>query len=161
MARTSWLDAGQRGNPIATGYDGSLVYHEVGTDDVETDTHRPISAYIQSADVDIDAGDYFGFIHRIIPDLTFDGSTTPAPKVTMGLRPRQFPGAPYVGDDSKDVTSQKSFLTVRNYTVQQFTPQIFVRVRGRQIALRVSSEELGVAWRLGTPRIDVRPDGMR
>lgn len=161
MARTAWLDAGQRGNPIATGYDGSLVYHEVGTDDVETDLPRPIAAYIQSADVDIDAGDYLGFVHRLLPDLTFDGSTTPSPKVTMGLRPRQFPGAPYRGDDSKDVTSQNSFLNTRNYTVQQFTPQVFVRVRGRQIALRVSSEDLGVAWRLGTPRIDVRPDGMR
>lgn len=161
MARTSWLDSGQRGSPIATGYDGSLVYHEVGTDDLETSTPRAINAYIQSSDADIDAGGMFGFITRVIPDLTFDGSNSPAPKVTFGIMPRQFPGAPYVGTDSKDATSQKSFLSVRNHIVQQFTPQIFVRVRGRQIALRVSSEDLGVAWRLGVPRVDVRPDGQR
>jgi hypothetical protein len=161
MARTTWLDAGQRVTPIATGYDGSIVYHEVGTDDVELSAPRAIEAYIQSADADLDAGGQFGFVHRLIPDLTFDGSTTPQPKVTFGLRPRQFPGSNYVGDDSKDVHSKNSFLNVRNYKVQQFTPQVFVRVRGRQIALRISSEDLGVAWRVGVPRVDVRPDGQR
>lgn len=161
MARTSWIDSGQRGGPIGTGYNGSLVYHEIGTDDSETGSPQAITAYIQSADADIGSGDSFGFVHRMLPDLTFDGSSAPTPSVTMGLRPRQFPGAPYIGDDSQVVTSQRNYLNTRNYKVQQFTPQIFVRVRGRQLALRVTSDEVGVAWRLGVPRVDVRPDGQR
>jgi len=141
-----------------------VMYHELGNDDFSTATPVPIEAYIDSSDFDIGDGYNFGYIWRILPDLTFDGSTTPAPDypaVTMVCKPRQNSGTAYGVPSSPEVTSTQSYNTERVYTVQQFTGQVYTRVRGRQMAFEIRSEGLGVAWQLGAPRIDIRPDGKR
>jgi hypothetical protein len=150
--------------PVNSSVPNQVMFHEVGNDDFSTSTAVPIRAYITSSDFDIGDGHNFGFIWRILPDLTFDGSTTPAPElpaVTMVCRPRQDSGAPYGTPDSPAVTSAQSYNTERVYTVQQFTGQVYTRVRGRQMQFTIESTGRGVAWQLGAPRLDIRPDGRR
>lgn len=161
MERTYWLDSPLREEPMAAGYNGQLIYHEIGNDDGTTSPASPIEAFVQSSDFDIGDGHNFGLVSRIIPDLTFDGSDVAQPTVTFTVRPRQNPGANYGVSDSPDVTSVNNYAGQRTYNVQQFTQYVYVRVRGRQMAFRVGSNELGVAWQLGAPRLDVRPDGRR
>ena len=161
LARTAWLDTPLRSYPSATGYGGQLIYHENGVDDGTTNPPSPISSYIQSADMDIGDGHAYGFVWRMLPDITFDGSTVNNPSVTFTMRPRQNPGANYGPAPDPTVTSAQNYQAQRNYTVQQYTQIVYTRVRGRQMAFRVSSEGLGVQWQLGVPRIDVRPDGKR
>lgn len=168
MERTAWLDSPLRDVPMATPYgepggdaNGVLVYHETGTDDGTTSPASPIEAYVQSSDFDIGDGHNFGLVSRIIPDVTFDGSNVNTPTVTFTVRPRQNPGANYGTSDSPNVVSANDYAGQRVYNVQQFTQYVYVRVRGRQMAFRVGSNELGVAWQLGAPRIDIRPDGRR
>jgi len=165
MARTAWEDSPLRQYPMGATYSHTIVSHENGTDDIEvTGTALPISAYIQSSDFDIGDGHNFGFVWRIIPDLTFDGSTTPSPdhpEVTLTVRPRQNPGAPYGTADQPIVTTPQSYANQRNYTVQEFTEIVYTRLRGRQMALKISSDSIGTQWQLGNPRVDVRPDGRR
>ena len=141
-----------------------IMSHEVGNDDNSTATLVPIEAYVDSSDFDIGDGHNFGFVWRIIPDLTFDGSTTAAPsypEATMVCKPRQFSGSAYGVPSSPSVTSTQSYNTQRTYTVQQFTGQVYTRVRGRQMSFEIRSTGQGVAWQLGAPRIDIRPDGKR
>jgi hypothetical protein len=161
LARTAWLDTPLRESPTAAGYNGQLIYHESGVNDGTTNPPSPISSYIQSADVNIGDGHNYGFAWRMIPDVTFDGSTVNNPAVTMTLRPRQNPGANYSAAASPTVTSTQNYQGQRNYTVQQFTEIVYVRVRGRQMAFRISSDGLGVQWQLGVPSLDIRPDGRR
>jgi hypothetical protein len=161
LARSYWLDSPLRATPMAAGYNGQLIYHENGNDDGTTSPPSPIEAYVQSSDFDIGDGHNFGLVTRIIPDVTFDGSTVNNPSLDFTVRPRQFPGTNYGTSDSPTVTSTQNYQSVRYYTVQQFTQQVFVRVRGRQMAFKVVSNDLGVAWQLGVPRIDARPDGRR
>jgi hypothetical protein len=164
MARTAWLDSPLRTVPMAAGYagnNGNLIYHETGNDDGTTTPASPIEAYVQSSDFDIGDGHNFGIVWRIIPDVTFDGSNVAAPSLDFTVRPRQNPGSNYGTSDSPTVTSNVSFANERYATVQQFTEYAYVRIRGRQMAFKVSSNDLGVAWQLGTPRLDVRPDGRR
>jgi len=161
LARTAWLDTPLREYPSAAGYNGQLIYHENGVDDGTTNPPTPISAYCQSADFDIGDGHNYGFVWRIIPDLTFDGSYVNNPEVTFTVRPRQNPGANYGTADTPDVVSTQNYQGQRNYTVQQFTEIVYVRIRGRQMAFKISSDGLGVNWQLGAPRIDIRPDGRR
>jgi hypothetical protein len=149
----------------ATSNYGQIVYHEVGTDDSRQDANfavsAPIEAYVQSSDFDIGDGHNYGFVHRIIPDLTFDGSNVAAPEVMFQVRPRQNPGSSYgIGNDPA-VTSAQSFVGQQNYNVQLFTEIVYSRIRGRQMAFKISSDQLGVQWQLGSPRIDIRPDGRR
>jgi hypothetical protein len=150
---------------MAATYQNTIVYQESGNDDTEINgTTLPISSYIQSSDFDIGDGHNYGFVWRMIPDITFDGSSTPAPtypQVTFAVRPRYNPGAPYGTADTPSVTSAQSYNTVKNYTVQEFTQIVYTRLRGRQMAFRISSDQLGCQWQLGVPRIDVRPDGRR
>jgi hypothetical protein len=166
MSRTAWLDSPLRDVPMAafittSGSSGSLVYHETGNDDGTTSPPSPIVSYCQSSDFDIGDGHNFGLVSRIIPDLTFDGSTSASPTVTFTVRPRQNPGVNYGTSNSPDVVSANNYIGQRAYNVQQFTQYVYVRVRGRQMAFRIGSDELGVAWQLGAPRLDVRPDGRR
>ena len=161
LARSYWLDSPLRATPMAAGYNGQLIYHENGNDDGTTSPPSPIEAYVQSSDFDIGDGHNFGLVTRIIPDVTFDGSTVNNPSLDFTVRPRQFPGTNYGTSDSPTVTSTQNYQNVRYYTVQQFTQQVFVRVRGRQMAFKIVSNDLGVAWQLGVPRIDARPDGRR
>ena len=161
LERTAWLDAPARGHPVAAGYEGQVIYHEDGVDDGTTNPPSPISSYVQSADFDIGDGHNYGFVWRMIPDITFDGSYVNNPAVTFTMRPRQNPGSAYGTGDTPTVTSTQNYQGQRNYTVQQFTQIIYTRVRGRQMAFKVSSDGLGVQWQLGAPRIDIRPDGRR
>jgi hypothetical protein len=161
LARTAWLDTPLRTSPTAAGYNGQLIYHEDGVNDGTTNPPSPISSFCQSADFNIGDGHNYGFAWRMIPDVTFDGSTVNNPAVTMTLRPRQNPGANYSAAASPTVTSTQNYQAQRNYTVQQFTEIVYVRVRGRQMAFRISSDGLGVQWQLGVPSLDIRPDGRR
>jgi hypothetical protein len=138
-----------------------LVYQETGVDDATVNPPNPISAYIQSSDFDIGDGHNYGFVWRLIPDLTFDGSFVNNPTAEFTVRPRTFPGADYGTSAVPDVTSTQNYQNQRTYTVQQFTEQVYVRIRGRQMAFKVSSDTLGVQWQLGVSRIDIRPDGRR
>ena len=161
MARTAWLDSPLRAYPMAAGYYGQLIYHEDGVDDGTTNPPLPIDAYCQSADFDIGDGHNYGFVWRLIPDITFDGSVANQPQANFTVRPRTNPGANYGPSDNPKVQSTQNYAGQRTYNVQQFTQQVFVRLRGRQMAFRVESNTTGVAWQLGAPRIDVRPDGRR
>jgi hypothetical protein len=165
MKRTAWCDSPLRVQPMSASYanttNGRLIYQETGVDDNETGTPVPIESWVQSSDFDIGDGHNMGFVWRMIPDLTFDGSTVDAPSADFTVRPRQNPGADYGSSDNRNVESTENFTNQRQYNVQQFTQQIYVRIRGRQMAFKVSSNTLGVQWQLGSPRIDVRPDGRR
>jgi len=164
LGRTAWLDSPLREYPMAATYSHTIVYHEIGNDDIEVNgTVNPIDSYIQSSDFDIGDGHNFGFVWRMIPDITFDGSTTQTgtPEVTFTVRPRQNPGAAYGASPSPTVASAQSYAVQKNYTVQEFTEIVYTRIRGRQMAFKVSSNQLGCQWQLGVPRIDVRADGRR
>jgi len=161
LARTAWLDSPLRESPSAAGYNGQLIYHEQGVDDGTTNPPSPIESYVQSADFNIGDGHNYGFAWRMIPDVTFDGSYVNNPQVTFTLRPRQNPGADYSTADTPTVISTQNYQAQRNYTVQQFTQIVYTRIRGRQMAFKISSDGLGVQWQLGVPSLDVRPDGRR
>jgi hypothetical protein len=161
MSRTAWLDSPLRNVPMATNYKSQLLYHETGNDDGTTNPPTAIESYVQSSDFDIGDGHNFGLVSRIIPDITFDGSNGNEPTVTFAVRPRQFPGTNYGTAENPSVVSTQNYIGVPTYDVQEFTEQVFVRIRGRQMAFKISSDTVGVAWQLGAPRIDVRPDGRR
>jgi hypothetical protein len=162
MSRTAWLDSALRPFPMAAYPEGDKVlYHEANVDDVSGLTPVPIESYIQSSDFDIGDGHNFGFVWRILPDITFNGSNVNEPKVTMTVRPRRNSGTPYGISDTPDVQSDQNYTGQRNYDVQLFDGQVYTRLRGRQMAFRITSTDLGVSWQLGTPRIDIRNDGRR
>lgn len=161
LARTAWLDSGLRDYPLAATYSYNLVDHEQGNDDNVSGTPAAISAIIGSAEFDIDDGDHFGFVWRMLPDITFRGSDAASPQVTMSLIPMQNSGSGYNnpisvgGNDSATVTRTSTSV------IEQFTGQVYVRVRGRQMIIQVESNQLGCAWQLGSPRIDIKQDGRR
>jgi len=159
MARTAWLDSGLRDYPVAATYSNNLVNQEYGLDDNITGTPTGINAYISSSEFDIDDGDRFGFVWRMLPDLTFSGSdASPTPEVVYTLYPMQNSGS----GTGTAVTGTVDKLTGAQYTVTEgFTGQINTRVRGRQLILKVASSNLGTTWQLGSTRIDIRPDGRR
>ena len=151
IARTAWLDRGTRTFPLATG-DGYLYSHEIGYDD----DGSPMDSFIESAVMDMGDGDRFTYIRRLIPDLTFTGSTAlSSPQATFTLKARNFPGANFNSTESGDA------IRTSVSPVEQFTNQLDLRVRGRSFALRVESEALGSKWKLGSPRVDLRQDGRR
>jgi hypothetical protein len=165
MARTAWLDSGLRDYPISANVlevstsTSNILNQEYGLDNNETGTPTGIEAYISSCEFDIDDGDKFGFVWRMLPDLTFSGSdASPTPEVTYTLYPMQNSGSGTGTPVAKPVDK----LTGASYTVTEgFTGQINTRVRGRQLILKVGSSNLGTAWQLGSTRIDIRPDGRR
>ena len=168
MARTAWLQTNIQSNPVAADYNSRLLYHESGVDDVSTSSPQPIYAYIQSSDFgvqaqDSSAGQHYGFVWRMLPDVNFNGSNVANPQVTIQLLPRQNSGTAYGTSDLNPVISTQTYAspTPQEYTVQQFTGQVYTRLRGRQMSFKIYSNTLGVAWQLGTPRFDVKPDGKR
>jgi len=174
MPRSSWLYTPLRQTPISTpygttsgiagsgsSYGGLLVYQENGVDNGITTPPSAITSYIQSADFDIGDGNNFGFVWRCIPDINFTGSYVNQPNVTMTFLPRQFTGSAYGVSNNPNITSTQNYTQKREYIVQQFTPQIYVRARGRQMSMVVGSNSTGVAWQSGTNRLDIRPDGRR
>jgi len=162
MVRTAWLDSGLRNYPMAATGINNIVYHEYGTDDNATATTTAITATIGSAEFDIDDGDHFGFVWRILPDLTFSGSTgSNTPQVTMTLIPMQNSGSGYNNPISQGGNSDATVARTSTTVIEQFTGQVYVRVRGRQMILQVDSNTIGTQWQLGSPRIDIRADGRR
>ena len=151
LGRTAWIDRGVRTYPIAAG--SSYLYnHEFGYDD----DGSAMNSFIESAAIDIGDGDQFTYIRRVIPDLTFNGSTNlSSPQATFTVKARNFPGASF------DNTASGDAIRTASSPVETFTNQLHVRARGRSFALRVESEALGAKWKLGSPRIDLRPDGRR
>jgi hypothetical protein len=163
MGRTAWLDSGITAYPMAATYANNIVQHELGVDDgtYGVNALAPIEATITSSEFDIGDGHQFAFINRILPDVTFRGSTAENPAISMTLLPRKNSGSGY--NDPTSVGGTNTAPVVRSATVpvEQFTGQVFVRVRGRQMSIKVNSTALGVQWQLGSPRIDIRPDGRR
>ena len=160
LDRTAWLDTPLRNNPVATGYAGSngdLYNHEDGVDA----DGAAMTSYITSADFDLADGYQFQYGWRMIPDVKFDGSTAAAPQVTFSLTPRQYPGSSYGTTETGDVVSVNNYTSTRQYTVQRFTDQLPIRVRGRQMAFKIESNTLGTQWQLGVPRINLKQDGRR
>ena len=161
MARTAWLDTGTLNFPIAATYSNNIVNHEDGLDDNETVTPRPIDSFITSSEFDIDDGHNFGFVWRILPDITFRGSSVTAPQATMTLLPLQSSGSGYSDPPSVGGTDNGDVVQTVKLPVEEFTQYLYIRVRGRQLAFKVENNQLGSAWQLGAPRIDIRPDGRR
>lgn len=164
MGRTAWLDSGLRDYPMAATYSNNLVYHENGLDDATTGTTLPIEAYIASAEFDIEDGHQVGFVWRMLPDITFRGSSNSEPSVTMYLRAMQNSGSGFNSPESVGGAANypvEKLGTGTSYNIEEFTGQINTRVRGRQLVMEVRSSGLGVQWQLGSPRLDIRPDGRR
>jgi hypothetical protein len=167
LGRTAWLDSGLRSYPIAATYSNLIVDHEFGIDDNEGTTSLPITAYITSSEFDLDDGHNFMFVWRVLPDITFQNSTAVAPTATVYLLPLKNSGSGYSVNTptnaNHSVANQSSSNVTRTAVlpVERFTGQIFTRVRGRQMAMKVESTGLGVTWQLGSMRLDTRPDGRR
>ena len=158
LARTAWMDRGIEPYPISVGTDHYVYDHENGFDDGSTVPSSAISSYIESSQFDIGDGDQFTFIQRLIPDITFRNSTNSSPSASFTLQTRDGPGSPYTQNNPRTITQTQAETTT---TVEQFTDLVHVRLRGRSFALKVSSSDEATGWRLGSPRVDVRPDGRR
>ena len=159
MARTAWLDSGLRNYPIAATYSRNIVNHEIGLNDNETGTETALDAYISSSEFDIGDGHNFGFVWRVLPDLTFGESTNDgntAPQVTMTLYGLTNSGSGVTSSAGAGVVSSSNYVIT-----EEFTGQIYTRLRGRQMIFKIGSNQLNTAWQLGSPRIDIRPDGRR
>jgi hypothetical protein len=161
MVRTAWLDSGLQQYPIGAFYDpnvltGSLLSHENGVDDLTTGTPAPIDAYISSSEFDIGDGDRFAFVDRILPDVTFDGSTSGTnPQTTMTLYSLNNSGSGY------DQTYSNNVNYIASVPIEQFTGQVYLRARGRQMILKMESNKIGTTWQMGSPRFNIRSDGRR
>jgi hypothetical protein len=165
MSRTAWLDSGLQSYPIAANYftdtiTGNLINHETGLNDNTTGTAVAIDAYISSSEFDIGDGHNFGFVWRVIPDLTFENAeSTPAgalPTVSMTLYGLVNSGSGVTSTASQPVAKSSTYVIT-----EQFTGQIYTRMRGRQMIFKISSNQVNTCWQLGAPRIDIRPDGRR
>ena len=162
MARTAWLDSGLRDYPLAATYSYNLVNQEQGNDDNETGTPAAIAASIGSSEFDIDDGHNFGFVWRVIPDLTFRNSTGDlTPQCTMTLLPMRNSGSGFNDPQSAEGSSSATIQRIATAPIEEFTGQVYIRVRGRQLIFRIESNRLGTAWQLGAPRVDIRADGRR
>ena len=168
LVRTAWIDSGLIDYPIALN-DGYVYYHEYGHDDGQPAGADPLpmTSYIQSADIDIEDGDKFMLIRRVIPDVNFRSSDTTnyvtgatlTPQATITVGVRNFPGAVSSTTNAEGESTSKNITTTA--TVDQYTNQVFIRARGRQMNFKIASDGIGVQWQLGMPRVDARPDGLR
>jgi hypothetical protein len=157
LGRTAWLDTGLQPYPIAATYINNIVNHEDGVDDNSTATPAPIVANISSSEFDIGDGHNFGFVWRVLPDLTFGGSAfSPTPQVTMTLQGLTNSGSGVTNSAGQNVIKGSTYVIT-----EEFTGQIYTRVRGRQLIFKIDSSQVGTTWQLGAPRIDIRPDGRR
>ena len=161
MGRTAWLDSGLQAGPIAATYVNNLVNHEVGNDDNMNGTPVAMASFITSAEFDLDDGHKFSFVWRMLPDVTFRNSSAANPSIVMSLLPLKNSGSGYTNPASVGLTNSATVTRTVDLPVEQFTGQVYTRIRARQMAMRISSTGLGVAWQLGAPRLDLRPDGAR
>lgn len=161
LGRTAWIDSTVLTYPVAATYNSTLVFHEYGLNDNTTGTDYPIDSYISSSEFDMDDGDQFTFINRILPDVTFRQSTNSSPQVTMTLIPMQNSGSGY---NSPQATGGSNIATITRTAVapiEKFTGQVFIRLRGRQFIYKIEGNQLGLQWQIGTPRVDMKLDGRR
>ena len=162
MGRTAWLDACNCAFPNAATYDYTIVQHENGVDDNTTGTNLPISSYIESSEWDIGDGDSFTFIRRALPDVTFRGSANgSSPQLTMTLKPMKNSGSGFNDPESVGGSPSAPVVRIAQAPIEEFTGQVFVRVRGRQFVLRYEANQLGTAWQTGALRVDIAKDGRR
>lgn len=171
MARTAWLDTSLRDYPIGATYSQVLVNHEYGVDDGEPATPIAINSYITTSQFDIGDGHNFAFVWRLIPDLTFRGSTSSSPSVTLALQPLKGSGSGYTTPPSVGGVSTSANATVAQTPgttppvtatqVDQYTNQVYIRIRARQMSMKLESTDLGVQWQMGVTRLDLRNDGRR
>lgn len=154
MSRTAWLDKGVSNLPIAAAKDQYLYFQEVGTDDGSTNPPSALTPYIESSPIDIGEGEKFSFVRRIIPDINFYASTN-NPTATMVLKTQNYPGSTYRAGSSSEV------VRTTTVPVDQYTTVSDIRLRGRSLVFRLESAKVGTGWGLGSPRIEVRPDGTR
>jgi hypothetical protein len=147
LARTAWLDRGIEEFPIAAAPDHYLYNHEFGFDDGSTSPASAISAFITSSPIDLGDGENFVFVRRLLPDVSFRNSSAPVPEIDITTRVRNY--------------TDTGYLRTTTSTVTTSTEQIHLRLRGRQFGVQVASDETGVAWRLGSMRYDLQPDGRR
>lgn len=161
LDRTAWYDSRIVGHPLAATPNGYVVQHETGVNNGEGASEVAISAYVTSSEFDIDDGHNFGFVWRILPDLTFRGSTAASPSAIMSLYPLKNAGSGYTDPASVAGVNYASVTRTSVLPIEAFTGQIYTRVRGRQMAIKIESNSLGTTWQLGAPRIDIRPDGRR
>lgn len=155
MSRTAWQDRGVTSYPIAASTDNLVYYHENGLNDGSQNPPTALACYIESSVVDMGDGDQFMFATRIIPDLTFRNSTNATPTATFTIKARNFPGGAYFASDVDPVVKTVAL------PIEQFTTQLYTRLRGRSISLRIESAQADTSWRLGDPRLDLRTDGRR
>ena len=161
MDRTAWLDSGLRDFPLAATYNNNLVNQEEGVDNNELGDSTAIHAYASTAEFDLDDGHQFNFIWRVLPDITFDGSTAANPSAIMTLLPMQNSGSGYNSPASVGGSNTGTIARSAVLPIEKFTEQLNTRVRGRQMVMKIESTESGVTWQLGSPRLDMRPDGRR
>ena len=161
MGRTAWIDSTELTYPIAATYNNTLVYHEYGLNDNTNGTDNAMDSYIQSSEFDIQGGTNFAFVNRILPDVTFRKSTTSSPQVTMTLIPLQNSGSGYNSPQATGGTNIATVTRTATAPIEQFTGQVFIRLRGRQLIFQIESNQLNIQWQIGTPRIEARIDGRR
>jgi hypothetical protein len=161
MDRTAWLDSPLRISPMATTQGNQLIYHEQGTDDGTVTPPGPVASLLKSAPVDLDDGQHFSFLRRMQPDISFDGSQIDQPSITLSLAARVAPGARYRGLQTNPVVSAQNYSGGQRHLVEEFTEEIYPRLRGQQVQFTIESDLVGVAWQLGLVRWDVRPDGRK
>jgi hypothetical protein len=162
LGRTAWLDSALQGFPLGATYNYNIVQHENGTDDNTTSSTEPIVASITSAEFDLDDGDKFMFVRRVLPDLTFRGSTAESPSGVLTLQPLKNSGSGFTSPSSVGGSGNASVtqtVPATSYTIDEFTGQVYIRMRGRQMSMKWESTGTGVAWQLGSMRLDVQPDG--
>ena len=155
FARTAWIDRGIFDFPFAANTDGYVYEHEIGFDDGTTDPETPIVAYIQSSPMDIGDGEQFMLLRKMIPDVDFKSSTAVIPDVNITLDVKNAPDGTY------SVSQTDAFVKTQSVPVDSRTEQLYFRLRGRQMRFKIQSNDTGVTWRLGSPRLDLRPDGRR
>lgn len=156
LARTAWLDRSVYQYPFAIGPDGYGYFHEFGLVDGSTNPGTGIPAYIESGPVELgEAGESYMFVDQIIPDLTFRGSTSETPTATLTITPRRFPGS------ATGSPASEHAIRSATGTIERFTEIMNIRVRGHQATMKISSNQPGTTWRLGVPRVRVRPDGRK
>jgi len=159
LGRTAWLDSGIQPNPVAATYNGYLVNQESGVDDNETGTPAAMDAYITSSEFDIAQaqGERFAFVDKMLPDVTFTGSTSgTTPQATMTIYPLVAMGSGVGTPNSPQV----NYIASVNLT-EEFTDYVYVRIRGRQLIIKMESNKIGTTWQLGTPLMNIRSDGRR
>ena len=162
MGRTAWIDADIRPNPTAATYLNNLVNHEDGVDNRETDTPQPIHAYIETSEFDMQDGDDFLFVRRVLPDITFRGSTgASSPQALLTLKPLRNSGSGYTNPASVGGNDSANVTRISQVPIEEFTGQVFIRARGRQFVFRLESNQVGTTWQMGAMRFDIQPDGKR